>query len=175
MTEFGEYYDIWSSEPYTQQEVDELLNDMYESIMLEVKEMVFAKTKTSYFVVSTKNKYSAKKKYQIIDSIYSGLVGLDLVPANREEDWHKLFSGAEAIDSINSIKWNRPLNLCPYLINKLAYDFHFITDFNLHKKMALFFGVNGTAQKVFDYKERGGKPKQHELIDNMLSFIDFKI
>ena len=175
MTEFGEYYDIWSSEPYTQQEVDELLNDMYESIMLEVKEMVFAKTKTSYFVVSTKNKYSAKKKYQIIDSIYSGLVGLDLVPANRKEDWHKLFSGAEIVDSISSIKWNKPLNLCPYLITTLAYDFHFITNVNLHKKMALFFGVKGTAQKIYDYTERGGKPKRHELIDNMLSFIDFKI
>lgn len=39
--------------------------------------------------------------------------------------------------------------------------------------MALFFGVKGTSQKVNDYNERGGKPKQHELIDNMLSFIEF--
>lgn len=39
--------------------------------------------------------------------------------------------------------------------------------------MAFFFGVKGTAQKVNDYNERGGKPKRHELIDNMLSFIEF--
>ena len=175
MSEFDTYDPEWTSEAYTQQEVDELLNDMYESIMLEVKEMLYTKTKTSYFVVSAKNKYSAKKKYQIIDSIYSGLVGIDLIPANHKKDWHKLFSGTEIDSSPSSLEWNKPFNLCPYLINKLAYDFHFITDINLHKKMALFFGVKGTAQKVNDYKERGGKPKQHERIDNMLSFIDFKI
>lgn len=173
MSEFDASDPEWTSETYTKQQVNELIADMYESIMLEVKEIFYANTKTSYFIVSAKNKYSSKRKYQIIDSIYSGLVGLDLVPANFKEDWHKLFSGEEIIDSITSIKWNRPLNLCPYLIFRLANDFHFITNINLHKKMAFFFGVKGTAQKVNDYNERGGKPKRHELIDNMLSFIEF--
>ena len=61
MSDFDTYDPEWSSEPYTQQQVDELLDDMYESIMLEVKEMLYAKTKTSYFVVSAKSKYYAKK------------------------------------------------------------------------------------------------------------------
>lgn len=93
MSEFDASDPEWTSETYTKQQVNELIADMYESIMLEVKEIFYANTKTSYFIVSAKNKYSSKRKYQIIDSIYSGLVGLDLVPANFKEDWHKLFSG----------------------------------------------------------------------------------
>lgn len=86
MSEFDASDPEWTSETYTQQQVNELIADMYESIMLEVKEIFYANTKTSYFIVSAKNKYSSKRKYQIIDSIYSGLVGLDLVPANFKED-----------------------------------------------------------------------------------------
>ena len=48
MSEFDAYDPEWTSETYTQEQVNELIADMYESIMLEVKEIFYANTKTSY-------------------------------------------------------------------------------------------------------------------------------
>ena len=152
---------------------DEMAEGLYQDIMLEVKEMFYQSTKTTYFTYKSKNRYSPEKRYEITDAIYSGLIGLELVEQNRKDEWQKLFSGEDVVNPIH-FEWKGAKNLLPYLIQKLALDYHYITEINLHKKMVLFFGVKNTAQLVNRYNDsKTGKPKGHELIDNMLTFIDW--
>ena len=159
---------------YFHSEIDEIIEALYNDIMLEVKEMFYSDKNTTYFTYKSKNRFSTKKRYEITDAIYSGLIGLELVEQGRQKDWHKLFSGEQVNSDIITFEWKGAKNLLPYLIQKLALDYHFITDINLHKKMALFFGVKNTAQLVNRYHEsKLGKPKGHEEIDNMLSFIEW--
>ena len=154
-------------------ELDEMAEALYHDIMLEVREMFYADTKTTYFTYKSKNRYSAEKRQYITDSIYSGLIGYGFVEQNRKDDWFKLFSGEQVKDPIY-FEWKGAKNLLPYLIHKLALEHHFITEINLHKKMTLFFGVKNTAQLVNRYNEsKTGKPRGHEQIDNLLSFIDW--
>ena len=167
----------WGEEPISYNEVVkkmyELAEALYHDIMLEVREMFYADTNTTYFTYKSKNRYSRKKRHEITDSIYSGLIGLGFVEQNRNDDWLKLFSGEQVKDPIR-FDWKGAKNLLPYLIQKLALEHHFITEINLHKKMTLFFGVKNTAQLVNRYNEsKTGKPRGHEQIDNLLSFIDW--
>jgi|TARA_B110000967_G_scaffold143998_1_gene147329 hypothetical protein len=159
---------------WSESEMDDRFNDLYDSIMDEVKEMFYSNTNTTYFTYKTKTKFTKEKKYQITDALYSGLVGLGYIEHSRKEDWHKLFCGKDVDSNIIQFKWKGAKNLLPYLISKLAYDKHFITEVNLHKKQKLFFGVNNTSQLMNRYKDsKKGLPKEHELIDNMLSFIEW--
>lgn len=168
----------WGDDPISYNEVEKRMEEMadglYHDIMLEVREMLYADKNTTYFTYKSKNRYSPIKRAEITDAIYSGLVGLEFVEQNRKEDWQKLFSGEEVGYDLKGFEWLGAKSLLPYLIQKLAYDHHFITDVNLHKKMALFFGVKNTAQLVNRYNDtKTGKPKGHEKIDNMLSFIEW--
>jgi len=174
MSEWEEYHQIYNDpRKWSDAEMDERFNELYENIMAEVKEMIYADTNTTYFTYKSKNRYSLKKRHEITDSIYSGLIGLGFVEQNRKDDWLKLFSGEQVKDPIR-FDWKGAKNLLPYLIQKLALDYHFITEVNLHKKMSLFFGVKNTAQLVNRYNEsKIGKPKGYEQIDNMLSFIEW--
>ena len=170
--------DGWGEDPISYNEavskIDEMADALYHDIMLEVREMFYADTKTTYFTYKSKNRYSYKKRYEITDAIYSGLIGLELIEQGRKDDWHKLFSGEQVNSDVIAFEWKGAKNLLPYLIQKLAIGYHFITDINLHKKMKLFFGVKNTAQLVNRYHEsKTGKPKGHEQIDNMLSFIEW--
>lgn len=170
--------DNWGEGPISYdeavQKIDEMAEALYNDIMLEVREMFYADSKTTYFTYKSKNRYSQSKRYEITDAIYSGLIGLELIEQSRKDDWHKLFSGEQLGSDIISFEWKGAKNLLPYLIQKLALDYHFITEVNLHKKMALFFGVKNTAQLVNRYHEsKTGKPKGYEQIDNMLSFIEW--
>jgi hypothetical protein len=156
-----------------EKQINEMAEALYLDIMFEVREMFYADTKTTYFTYKSKNRYSAEKRQYITDSIYSGLIGYGFVEQNRKDDWFKLFSGEQVKDPIY-FEWKGAKNLLPYLIHKLALEHHFITEINLHKKMTLFFGVKNTAQLVNRYNEsKTGKPRGHEQIDNLLSFIDW--
>jgi hypothetical protein len=175
MSEREEYW-AEANEPrkWSETEMEQKFDELYESIMLEVREMFYADTKTTYFTYKSKNRYSYKKRYEITDAIYSGLIGLELIEQSRKDDWHKLFNGEQVSSDVITFEWKGAKNLLPYLIQKLAVGYHFITDINLHKKMKLFFGVKNTAQLVNRYHEsKTGKPKGHEQIDNMLSFIEW--
>ena len=96
--------DYSGEEPISYNEVEKQINEMaealYHDIMLEVREMFYADTKTTYFIYKSKNRYSAEKRQYITDSIYSGLIGYGFVEQNRKDDWFKLFSGEQVKDPI---------------------------------------------------------------------------
>ena len=74
-------------EPISYNEVEKQINEMadalYHDIMLEVREMFYADTNTTYFTYKSKNRYSLKKRHEVTDSIYSGLIGLGFVDLLR--------------------------------------------------------------------------------------------
>ena len=172
MSEWDDTEEYTYPRKWSEEEMDERFADLYTQIMDEVKELFYSNTNTTYFTCKASPKLSANNKYEIIDSLYSGLIGLGFVRQGRKDDWHKLFSGKEADSNFVTFEWLGAKNLLPYFISILAHDKRFITEVKLHKKQKLFFGVNNTSQLVNRYKEsKTGLPKGHELIDNMLSFI----
>ena len=91
MSEFDEYdLEYRSPREWTEEEMDERFADLYTQIMDEVKELFYSNTNTTYFTCKASPKNSSIKKYEIIDSLYSGLVGLGFVKPNRKKDWLKL-------------------------------------------------------------------------------------
>ena len=172
MSEWDDTEEYTYPRKWSEEEMDERFANLYSSIMDELKELFFSNTNTTYFTCKASPKLSANNKYEIIDSLYSGLIGLGFVRQGRKDDWQKLFSGKEVVSNFVTFEWLGAKNLLPYFISKLAHDKRFITEVNLHKKQKLFFGVKNTSQLVNRYKEsKTGLPKGHKLIDNMLSFI----
>jgi len=80
MSEWDEYYDQWNTpREWSDAEIDEKFNELYESIMAEVKEIIYANTKASYFTYKSKNRYSPSKRHKINDAIYSGVYGTVII------------------------------------------------------------------------------------------------
>jgi hypothetical protein len=170
------YDDGWGEEPISYNEIhnelDVLAEALYSDIMQEVREMLSGKNLT-YFKIT--NNFTKPNSKQILDKIYEGLVIKQQIPINKEDDFHKIFSGDKCDTNPAFIKWEGTKNLCVYLIERLAYDFKFLDIEHLHKKTKSFFLVPNGAKQVNRYKEsKEGKPHQAFIIDDILNATDFK-
>ena len=155
--------------PYTQNEVNDLLEELYVGIMEEVKEVYQSpkNSSTKFFRINPKRlRYKTKIEQKLFEFLKSGGY-ID----TTEENFKIIFSGEDIPESFKKIKWLKQLNHCPYLFEELA-DKQLISNYRLPKKIEVVFGIGGVSQKIHRYRESAiGVPNNSKLIDAIVSNV----
>jgi len=176
------YYD-WQQEhdstSYSKQQVDDMLNDLYESIMTEVEEKYGTKKGTKYyFRITAKN---LRYKNVIIAQLHRELTQAGCIEDVPFKEFYEVFNGRVAQKPHIQIQWLKTQVLLIHLIDELAHNYKWMDDHQLDDKIQLYWinkkgnsikGVSSLRSNL-GYNERHDyKPSNHEIIDKVLVKID---
>ena len=162
--------DAWmeDQEPLSRGEARELIDDLYEEIMKEVKQMISPKSDKYYFNIH-KNYFLEREK--LISLLYDQLTSGGFVSDASIDDFKDVFSGDMIKDYHTSLKWNKAENLCVYLFDQLE-DYQMVKDLNNKDKLGYLFGIKDASQKKHNYSQnKDGKPRGSNIIDAIIRNI----
>ena len=176
------YYD-WQQEyeqtSYSKKEVDEMLDELYKGIMIEVEEKYGRKKGAKYyFRIKLKN---PTNKNVIIAQLHKELTQAECIEDIPYKAFYELFAGGTAEEPYTQIKWLKTQVLLIYLIDELAHTFKWLDVHELDDKIQLYClnrkgeSINSVSSKRSNlgYNERQNyKPSNHEIIDKILGKID---
>lgn len=176
------YYD-WQQEyeqtSYSKKEVDEMLDELYEAIMIEIEEKYFKKKGNKYyFRIKLKN---PTNKNLIIAQLHKVLIQVECIDNIPYKAFNELFTGGVAQEPYTQIKWLKTQVLLIYLIDELAHTYKWLDVHELDDKIQLYClnrrgksikGVSSQRSNLGYNERQDYKPSNHEIIDKVLVEID---
>ena len=167
----------YNESPVSMKQVDELLEEMYSSIMEEIEEK-YGKNKNikNYFRFKTTR---TQHKQVIIAELHKELIKTDCVENVTYKAFYEVFSGSLAKEPYSTIKWLKTNTLLVYLIDELIEN-EWLEDYHKNKKTELFFldrhnnkikGVSSVRGNLSINSKSDYKPKNHEIIDEVIDII----
>ena len=176
------YYD-WQQEhestSYSKQQVDDMLNDLYESIMTEVEEKYDTKKGVKYYFRSQAKNF--RYKNVIIAQLHKELTQAGCIEKVPFKEFYEVFNGGRAIKPYVQIQWHKTQVLLIHLIDELAHTYEWIDKHELDDKIQLYWinkkgnsikGVSSQRSNLAYNEKHNYKATKHEVIDSILSKID---
>jgi hypothetical protein len=176
------YYD-WQQEyeqtSYSKKEVDDMLDELYEGLMIEIEEKYGRKKGTKYyFRIKLKN---LTNKNVIIAQLHKELIQAECIDDIPYKAFNELFTGGTAKEPYTQIKWLKTQVLLIYLIDELAYTYKWLDSHELDDKIQLYClnrkgesikGVSSQRSNLGYNERQDYKPTNNEIIDKVLGKID---
>ena len=169
-----EQYDQWNEEyrtlTYSQKDIDEMLEEMYESILQEVEEKYGKKTSSKqkyYFRIKVPRK---RVRNVIVAQLHKFLIEAECIDKETlYNEFYGLFSGNAALEPYGSLRWLKTDGLAVYLFDCMKSE-RWLDDFEVDNKIMLFLGIKNVAQKRTNYfsYNKLQKPKDGETIDKII-------
>jgi len=176
------YYD-WQQEhestSYSKQQVDDMLNDLYESIMTEVEEKYGTKEGTKYYFRTQAKNY--RNKNIIIAQLHKELTQTGCIEDVPFKELCEVFNGGKAVRPYFQIQWLKTQVLLIHLIDELAHNYEWIDKHELDNKIQLYWlnkkgdsikSVSSQRSNLAYNEKHNYKATKHEIIDSILSKID---
>ena len=178
---FAQWEYEYNTESYSKQEIDDQFEGFYNELIIEMEEKYgMKKGNKNYFRIKA---YRHRIKNAIVAQLHKELTQSECISHTPHKAFYEVFSGNIATEPYAKIHWLKTATLATYLIDKLAEN-KWLDDHQLDDKLERFFlkkdgenfkNASSTRANLYSNRSSDYKPKNHKIIDDIISRIDEKI